>query len=149
MSSGMPLLYFWASGTPGWPPANDEEDSSAQKGLIMLACRPGKMIIFNIGILLLCSSVLSCRKQTVEGTGGEKQMPTRSIQEVLEERTDAWMALPGVVGTAIGEIEGEPCIKVFVAEESAELKGKIPAQVEGFAVIVEAIGEIRALEPGD
>ena len=115
----------------------------------MLACRPGKMIIFNIGILLLCSGVLSCRKQTVEGTGGEKQMPTRSIQEVLKEHTDAWMALPGVVGTAIGEIKGEPCIKVFVAEKTAELKGKIPAQVEGFAVIIEAIGEIRALEPGD
>lgn len=72
-------------------------------------------------------------------------MPAKTIQEILEGHTGHWMAIPGVVGTAIGELEGRPCIKVFVAEESEELRQQIPALVEGHPVVVEHTGEFRAL----
>ena len=48
-------------------------------------------------------------------------MPQRSIQEVLKDHTERWMTVPGVVGTAVGECEGEPCLTVYVAEKSDAL----------------------------
>lgn len=72
-------------------------------------------------------------------------MTAKTIQEILKEHTEQWMGIAGVVGTAIGEFEGRPCIKVFVAEKTQELAEKIPGSVEGHRVIVEETGEFRAL----
>ncbi len=69
----------------------------------------------------------------------------RPIREVLAERTVEWMAIPGVVGTAVGEWEGRSCIKVLVAEMTAELAARFPTDVEGYPVVVEETGEFRAL----
>ncbi len=56
------------------------------------------------------------------------------------------MKLPGVVGTAIGECNGAPCIKVLVAELTPELEDAIPSEFEGFRVEHDETGEIRALD---
>ena len=55
------------------------------------------------------------------------------------------MALPGVVGIAQGEYEGEPCLKVFAAKKSPKLLEQIPQLLGGYRVIVEETGEFRAL----
>lgn len=55
------------------------------------------------------------------------------------------MALPDVVGTAQGEYNGEPCLKVFAAKKSPELLEQIPHLLGGYRVIVEETGEFRAL----
>ena len=73
-------------------------------------------------------------------------MQKKSIQLVLREHTDSLMALPGVVGTAQGQRDGKPCIKVFVVKKTPELLGQIPAEIEGYTVEVEETGKIRALE---
>ena len=57
------------------------------------------------------------------------------------------MALPGVVGTAVGLCVGVPCIRVFLADSSAAARGKIPAQLEGYPVKVEVTGPIRPRRP--
>jgi hypothetical protein len=72
------------------------------------------------------------------------RMQQTTIEAVLEEHTDALMSLPGVVGTAHGECAGEPCIKVYVVQETPQLHERIPAAIEGYRVVVEEIGEIRA-----
>ena len=48
-------------------------------------------------------------------------MDERSIEAVLREHTDRLMALPGVVGSAQGLCDGEPCIKVLVVTRTSEL----------------------------
>ncbi len=68
-----------------------------------------------------------------------------TIQQVLEEHTPAWMALPGVVGTAIGEQDGRPCIRVYVTGATDELRARIPATAESYPVMLEPTGELRAL----
>ena len=73
-------------------------------------------------------------------------LTAKTIEKVLEEHTNAWMAVPGVVGTGIGLSEGRPCIKVYVVEQTPELAAKIPATVDGYRVILEVTGEIRALD---
>lgn len=72
-------------------------------------------------------------------------MAARPIQDVLQEHTAEWMAIPGVVGTAIGTVERQPCIKIFVAEKADELAAKLPSSVQTYRVVVEETGEFRAL----
>ncbi|MHC4258994.1 MAG: hypothetical protein ACYSTF_01080 [Planctomycetota bacterium] len=73
-------------------------------------------------------------------------MSGKSIEQVLNERTDEWMAIPGVVGTAIGMFEDKPCIKILTSTREKELRAKIPPIVENYPVIIEETGEFRALD---
>ena len=72
-------------------------------------------------------------------------MPTKTIEQVQREHTDAWMAIPGVIGTAIGQHKGTPCILVLAASSTKQIKQAIPSTVEGYPVVVQYTGEIRAL----
>jgi len=72
-------------------------------------------------------------------------MPAKAIEEVLKERTKELMRVPGVVGTGQGLCDDEPCIKIFVVKETPELDQKIPRMLEGYPVVIEETGEIRAL----
>jgi hypothetical protein len=74
-------------------------------------------------------------------------VPVRPLEEVLRERTDRLMAMPGVVGIAEGLCDGRPCIKVFVAKKTAAVLKAIPASVEGYPVVVEETGEFRPQAP--
>ena len=47
------------------------------------------------------------------------------------------------VGTAIAQCDSERCIKVLLADSSAETKARIPARLEGYRVVVEVTGTIR------
>jgi len=76
----------------------------------------------------------------------------KSIEQVLKENTDRLMMIPGVVGTAIGECDELPCpekfgacIKILVVELTDELEMKLPKNIEGYPVVIEETGEIRAL----
>ena len=70
-----------------------------------------------------------------------------SIEEAQEELTPQVMSLPGVVGIAIGECEGKPCIKVMVGSKTQELLGRIPSTYKGYKVAVDEVGEIRGPRP--
>jgi len=76
----------------------------------------------------------------------EKEMPQKTIQEVLKEHTPELMSIPGVVGTAIGEQKGELCIRILVIEKTPEMTKKIPSTLEGFPVVIQETGEIKALD---
>ena len=62
--------------------------------------------------------------------------------------SDSLMALPGVVGTAIGRCDSALCIRVFCRDSSAAAGGAIPEAIEGYPVKVEVTGEFRA-RPGN
>ena len=57
----------------------------------------------------------------------------------------ALLNVAGASGVALGECDGEPCIKVMVVEKTEELLAKIPKTFEGFQVEVDETGEIGAL----
>ena len=80
------------------------------------------------------------------GSGKGLSMPQRSIEQVLKDNTERWMAIAGVEGTAIGLSEGKHCIKIFASSNPQELRTKIPSHIEGYPVIIEETGEFRALE---
>lgn len=94
-------------------------------------------------ILLICSISWTSEKMDIPPKGN--LMAARAIDEVLKEHTKAIMSLPGVVGTGQGLCEGKPCIKVFVIKKTSELDQIIPHTLDGYQVVVEETGEIRAL----
>ena len=98
-----------------------------------------------VATLLVARVLASC---TARHDGEETRAVTsKTIEAVLAAHTDSLMALPGVVGTAIGMCDGAPCIRVFIADASAPGRRRIPAQLEGYAVKVEVTGSIRPRGP--
>ena len=74
--------------------------------------------------------------------------PTRPIEQVLAEHSPKLMAMRGV--TAVGQSELDdhsPCIRVWILQHDADLERAIPKRIEGYPVVVEVSGEIRA-QPG-
>ena len=105
------------------------------------------IVLLNIGAMSAAGILVGCGSYA--GPGGlEKGQPMteRTIEQVQEEHTDEWMAIPVVEGTAIGLFEGKPCIKIFPSRKPQQLRGKIPSTVEGYPVIIEETGTFRALE---
>lgn len=102
-------------------------------------------VMWNLGVVILVIGVISCTNKTVNDQEGETRMTTRTIEEVLKEHTEELMSLPGVVGTAQGICNDKPCIKVYVVEKTPELEQKIPDILEGYPVVMEESGGIRAL----
>jgi hypothetical protein len=66
---------------------------------------------------------------------------------VQETNTPEWVGLPGGVGTAVGLCDDRACIKVYVDGALDPLRNRIPSVVEGYPVVLEATGPIRA-RPG-
>ena len=75
-------------------------------------------------------------------------MTGRSLEAVVTAHTDSLMGLPGVVGIAQGSCDGTPCIKVLLADSSAETRRRIPTSLEGYRVETQVTGPIRPLGPG-
>ncbi len=112
---------------------------------LMLIWKFLNTVIFSIGMIVLVCVVTGCVDKTANDQEGEKQVTAKTIVEVLKEHTEELMSLPGVVGTAQGLCDGKPCIKVLVIEKTPELAQKIPDIIEGYQVVIEETGEIRAL----
>ena len=100
-----------------------------------------------VGLLVLASSFVACAAKMADTAREDHRMTPKTIVQVLKEHTEAWMSIPGVAGTGIGEFEGKPCIRVFVVEKTEELTRKIPSEVGGFPVFLEETGAFRALGP--
>ena len=72
-------------------------------------------------------------------------MPRRPITEVLAAHTPELMALPGVVGTGEGARDGAPVVIVMVERRTSALTARIPAVLEGWPVVIEVTGSLRAM----
>ncbi len=104
------------------------------------------IVLLNIGAIITAGSVTGCSYTGPSGLEKGRFMPERTIEQVLQDKTDEWMAIPGVEGTAIGLFEGKPCIKIFTSSKPQEIRDKIPSTVEGHTVIIEETGAFRALD---
>jgi len=67
-----------------------------------------------------------------------------TISEVLKKNTPKWMEIPGVTGTGEGKSDGKPCIMVLIDHKSEVIEKKIPKTMDGYKVILEVTGEIKA-----
>jgi hypothetical protein len=72
-------------------------------------------------------------------------VPEKAISQVLAERTDDLMSLPGVVGTGQGLCNRRPCIKVYVVKKTPELEEKIHRLLDPCPLRIEETGRFRIL----
>ncbi len=98
-----------------------------------------------ITLTVFAVSIATCTNQIADDREGKNEMVSQTIQQVLQEHTNELMSIPGVVGTAEGLCDGQPCIKVLVIKKTSEIEEKIPKIIEGYPVKIESTGEIKAL----
>ena len=103
------------------------------------------VVLFILVLLVLDTEVACCSEKGTDFGGEENKMSAKTIEEVLKEHTDDLMAIPGVVGTGQGLLDGKPCIKVFVIKKTPQLDRKIPSNLDNHPVVIEETGEFRAL----
>jgi hypothetical protein len=112
------------------------------------AANGGPSILFLILAAALALQAAGCGK----GPQNEKGTPAMSIDDairVMNAHVDELMAIPGVVGVAVGALDdGKPCIKVLVAKKVPRHDSLVPKTIEGYTIVIEETGEIRAM-PGD
>ncbi len=65
-------------------------------------------------------------------------------EDVLEKHQNRLMDIAGVEGIGIGGTADAPVILVMVRDGGAEVRQRIPAQLDGYPVKVEVVGEITA-----
>jgi hypothetical protein len=112
-----------------------------------LMFQPIKMTGLVNSLAVIAITLIACANKRVDTYRQKNRAPTESIEEggVLKEHTKELMSVPGVVGTAQGLYSGKPCIKLHVLKKTPELHQKVPHILEGYPVIIEETGEIRAL----
>jgi hypothetical protein len=73
--------------------------------------------------------------------------PARDINAVLAGHDKELLAIPDVVGVYVGTTEDGRtlCLKVMLARRNPESERKIPRMIEGYRVVIEVTGSIRAL----
>ena len=65
-----------------------------------------------------------------------------TIKQVLEKHKNELMQKEGVLGVGRGELNGKPCITIFVQKGTSPT---LPGKIDGFAVNRIESDEIRAL----
>jgi hypothetical protein len=102
---------------------------------------------------LFFACLVACAIITALGPGFEimaqdkSSTPRRDIDDVLRAHDKALLAIRGVVGVYVGLLDDgkTPCLKVMLAQKSAETERAIPKTLEGYPVVIEVTGEIRPL----
>jgi hypothetical protein len=93
-------------------------------------------------ITLILTGANGCGKKQES----KDQVPTRDINLVMTDHTKELMAIPGVTGVAIGQLDnGTPCILVLVEKESVEIDQKVPKRLEGHPTKIMVSGKIEPM----
>ena len=102
-----------------------------------------KKTIFLGGIIVILFNFKCINSGTEKPKEITMSKPT--ITEVQKKHQNSIMSIPGVVGMGIGAENGNQVIKIMVKRKTPELIQKVPAELDGFKVIIEEVGEIKAL----
>src|SRR5438309_11058229 len=84
-----------------------------------------------VATLVVAAALASCGRR--DGREETQAVTSKTIEAVLAAHSDSLMALPGVVGTAIGLCDGAACIRVFLAGAGVAGRRGLPALLEGCA----------------
>lgn len=91
----------------------------------------------------IIAGLIACAPRDESGDA----VPTRDINEVMEAHITELMAIPNVIGAAIGELDDKtPCILVLVVERTDEIERKVPRKLEGHPTRIVVTGVIKPLE---
>ncbi len=84
------------------------------------------------------------KESEVEIMNNIQSSPRPTIDEVKTRHEMSFFNINGVEGVGIGEESGRAVIKIYVSKQPKLLQDKIPAQIEGYPVVLEFSGEFHA-----
>jgi len=62
---------------------------------------------------------------------------------VIEHHLDWLFAFEDVAGVAEGELDGQPCIKVYLVQDNSRTRLELPDTLEGLPVVTEITGSFN------
>lgn len=101
-----------------------------------------------LALLLIAISCASPRRSQVGQPGDQDSVKRGDINDVLRRHDKELMAVPGVVGVAVGLMKDNktPRLIVFAAKKTKEILDKIPQFIEGHPVEIEESGVFRPMK---
>ncbi len=76
---------------------------------------------------------------------GDDSGMSPSIQDIKKQHAARFLEMPGVVSVGIGiDADGNQAIIVGMDGSHPETEAKIPATLEGFPLVVQSVGSIKA-----
>lgn len=90
--------------------------------------------------ILGVATVTACAQRPTTRT---QVQPTSGIHETKAAHTESLMAIPGVVGVAIGESDGTPCIRVYLERDTEDVRQRVPTELDGHPVEIVVTGPFR------
>src|SRR5206468_13006476 len=92
-------------------------------------------------VLIVLSSIV-VYSQNMENS----PQPKRDINDILAAHDNELLAIPDVVGVYDGTTEDGRtfCLKVMLARKNPESERKIPRMIDGYHVVTEVTGSVRA-----
>ena len=96
-------------------------------------------------VILVVSSIPVYHQAMAQNTSSK---PKRDVNAVLADHDKQLLAIPDVVGVYVGTSDDRrtPCLKVMLARANPESQRKIPREIEGYPVVTEVTGDVRALD---
>ncbi len=72
-------------------------------------------------------------------------MTSKSTQpaSVIEQHLDRLFAFEDVAGVAEGELDGQPCIKIYLVQENSASLLELPKEIDGLPVVIEVTGSFN------
>src|SRR5574341_123152 len=96
-----------------------------------------------VGLTLLAAG---CRARSESTPPAEKSVPQRAIAAVLSDHSPRLIAIPGVTAVAESrDAQGRPCVLILVVRLPSGLRSRLPRTLEGWPVVVQESGAIRAM----
>ena len=127
-----------------------EDYSNTKNGLALLRGHSRFRVMKPSAAVLIPFLILSCSPRAGQdhSSAMTQSIPpdsARPISKVLSEHSSAWMNIPGVTGTGETEENGKPAILILVDTLTDSLHARLPRSVDGYPVVIEGTGTIRAL----
>ena len=92
--------------------------------------------------LILTLTSIQCNGQEKDST----RMQKKPIDQVIKDRQEMLMAIPGVQGFYQGQTEnGGDCIVIMIDSLTEVNRDKLPDSLDGYPVRIEAGGEVKPL----
>ena len=100
--------------------------------------------MITIGLIVLVWALAGCVRK--RDTQRNSQMRGRSIEQVFDSHRDSLLSIPGVIGAGIAKLDDKPSIMVMVEKKTPDLEKQIPAQLDGYSVVVQETGPFKTLD---
>ena len=68
-----------------------------------------------------------------------------AIEAAANDLSRQLLTIGGIAGVGNGQCDGSACIRVYLENDSADLRNKVPRRFRGFEIVTEVTGPIEAL----